>query len=214
MPVKNEDFYFSFEAMTLYIVIFTTLISILALGNHKLMEQLIFNPYVTRVRNEWFRFFSCALLHADYIHLGVNMFVLYSFGQAVEYYYDYAFGSKGTLMFILLYVSSVIAANISTYMKHQHNPAYNSLGASGAVSAIVFTSILFNPFDKVYLYGFIGLPGIVIGVAYLIYSYYMSQRASGDNINHEAHFYGSIHGIVFTIAFKPEIGKRFLEQLF
>jgi membrane associated rhomboid family serine protease len=89
---------------------------------------------------------------------------------------------------------------------------YRSLGASGAVSAVVFTTILFNPYSKIYLYGIIGLPGIVMGIAYLIYSYYMSKR-EGEHINHEAHFYGAVYGMLFTIAFKPALFLFFIRQL-
>ncbi|MFA7380998.1 MAG: rhomboid family intramembrane serine protease [Bacteroidia bacterium] len=200
--------------MTLIIVLITTAVSLLAFRNHRLMDQLIFNPFVTRVRKEWYRFLSCGLLHADFFHLLVNMYVLYSFGQMVESYYGAVFGGKGTFMFVFLYLSSIAAANISTYKKYNTVPSYNALGASGGVSAIVFTAILFDPFQMVMIFPIpIHFPLVLFGVGYLIYSYYMSNRSGSDNINHEAHFYGSLHGIIFTIAFKPEVGKAFISQV-
>lgn len=202
------------HTMTKIIVALTVIVSLIGFTNHRLNSQLIFNPYVTRVRKEWYRFFSCSLLHADFLHLGVNMWVLFSFGQSLEYYYAAYFSSKASFMFILLYVSSVVAANISTYIKHNNNPSYNSLGASGGVSAIVFASILFDPLTKIILFPIpFPIPLIVFGIGYLIYSWWMGKRSTGDNINHEAHFYGSVQGIVFTLVFKPEIGRDFLVHL-
>ena len=114
-------------------------------------------------------------------------------------------------MFLLLYLSSIGAANASSYYKNMNNPGYNSLGASGAVSAIVFASILFQPVAPIYLYGLIKIPGILAGVLYLIYSQYAAKRG-GDNVNHEAHFYGAIYGVVFTLVFKPTVLAYFLSQ--
>lgn len=142
------------------------------------------------------------------------MFVLYSFGQAVEYYYSKIFGSNSWIIYLLLYFTSIFAANVATYFKYQNDSGYRSLGASGAVSAVVFTSILFNPYAKIYLYGIVGLPGIILGLAYLVYSYYMSRKDNADNINHDAHWQGAVYGILFTIALKPKVFVLFLNQLF
>jgi membrane associated rhomboid family serine protease len=199
-------------SITLAIIIITAAISLIGFSNTTFSLKLIFTPYRTIHFNEWWRIVSCGLLHADFFHLFINMFVLYSFGQAVEYYYHFAFGNVSGAMFVLLYISSIAAANVSTLLKHQNSLNYKSLGASGAVSAIVFTSILFNPYAKIYLYGIIGLPGILLGIAYLIYSYYMSKRGD-DNINHEAHFYGAVYGMLFTVVFKPVLFLHFIKQL-
>ncbi len=201
--------------MTLYIIIITVAISLLAFSQPRLMSALIFDPIAIKHKKEYYRFVTCGLLHADFFHLFVNMFVLYSFGQAVEYYYGKIFGQHSELVYLTLYITSIFAANISTYYKQQHNPLYRSLGASGAVSAVVFTSILFAPFNKIYLYGIIGLPGIVLGGLYLGYSYYMSKREeTADNINHDAHWQGAVYGILFTIVLKPKVISIFLGQLF
>jgi membrane associated rhomboid family serine protease len=198
--------------ITFYILIITVGVSLLAFNNHTIMSRLLFNAYSIKYNKEWWRMFSCALLHGDFWHLFINMFVLFSFGQAVEIYYQFAFGSRADILFVLLYTSSVAAANLLSYYKYQNNSHYNSVGASGAVSAIVFVSILFDPYRKIYLWGILGIPGILLGIAYLAYSYYMSKKQS-DHINHEAHFYGAIYGMLFTIVFKPEIFKSFLMKL-
>jgi membrane associated rhomboid family serine protease len=200
--------------MTLYIIIITCLISLIAFSQPKVMDALIFDPSRIQSKKEYYRFVTCGLLHGDYFHLFVNMFVLYSFGQAVEYYYGKVFGETSGILFLVLYITSIFAANVSTYFKHRNHPSYKALGASGAVSAIVFTSILFAPFTKIYLYGIIGLPGILLGGLYLVYSYYMSHKDAADNINHDAHWQGAVYGILFTIALKPVVIQIFLNQLF
>lgn len=197
--------------ITLSIVVITTIISIQAFNQNSFLQKLILNPYSIHNNREWHRFLSSGFIHADWIHLLLNMFVLFSFGSVVEKYYAYFFGSAGTYLFVLLYLSSIVAANASSYYANKNNPGYNSLGASGAVSAVVFASILFQPTAKIYLYGLIGIPGYIAGIAYLVYSQYASKR-SGDNINHEAHFYGAVYGVVFTLVFKPSIFKFFLNQ--
>ncbi|MBW7844189.1 MAG: rhomboid family intramembrane serine protease [Bacteroidia bacterium] len=198
--------------MTIYIIIITSIVSIVCFYNNAVYRQLILNPYLVKEKKEWYRLFSSGLMHADFLHLFVNMFVLYSFGNVVEFYYQIVFGDVSKWIFILLYITSIAAANFSTQYKYQNSSYYNSLGASGAVSAVVFTSILFDPFNKIYLYGLIGIPGIILGILYLGYSYYMSKRNS-DNTNHEAHFYGAVYGVLFTLVLKPKVFLFFIEQL-
>lgn len=198
--------------MTLYIVIITSLVSILAFQSTEVFNKFIFSPYRVNHFKEWYRFITCGIIHADWIHLIINMLVLYSFGGAVEYYYSMVFEDKDWYCFLLLYIGGVAISVLPTYIKQKNNSLYNALGASGAVSAIVFTSILFNPLAKIYLYGIIGVPGIVLGIIYLIYSYYMSKRQS-DNINHDAHMWGAIYGLAFTLLLKPSLAKHFILQL-
>jgi membrane associated rhomboid family serine protease len=199
--------------MTLYIIIITTIISLVAFSKPQFMDALIFDPARIQSQKQYYRFITCGFLHGDFFHLFVNMFVLYSFGQAVEYYYGKIFGDASEIVYLVLYITSIFAANVSTYYKHRNHSSYRALGASGAVSAVVFTSILFAPFAKIYLYGIIGLPGIILGLLYLGYSYYMSRRDSSDNINHDAHWQGAVYGILFTIVLKPVVIRIFLDQL-
>lgn len=195
--------------MTLYIIVITAIISIAAFYKPELMDRLMFEPYMVKHHKQWYRYITCGFIHADLVHLAVNMYTLYLFGEAIEFYYGAAFGKNAWLMYALLYLTSIFAANVSTYMKYQDVPSYRSLGASGATSAIVFTAILFEPVNlRIW-----GLPGFLVGIGYLAYSYY-AGRKGGDNINHEAHFYGAIYGILFTIVLKPEVAQMFYYQLF
>jgi membrane associated rhomboid family serine protease len=198
--------------MTLYIVIITVIISLLTFSNQQIMGKLIFNPYLVLHRNEWYRFISSGFIHADWVHLLVNMFVFYSFGEAVEKYYGAVFPENATLYFLMLYLGALIISIAPSYAKHKNDFNYNALGASGAVSAVLFAAIVFNPLSPVYLYGFLKLPGIVVAVLYLIYEYQMGKKG-GDNINHDAHLWGAIFGVVFTFGLKPSLVVNFFENL-
>ena len=198
--------------MTTFFIIITIIVSAIAFQNHTLYRKLIFNPYTINSQKQWYRFFSSGLIHADLIHLAINMLVLYSFGGIVEYYYLDAFGERAGLYFFILYVSSLMMSLIPTYNSHKLNPSYNGLGASGAVSAVVFSLILFNPMHRLCLYGFICLPGIIFGALYLVYCIYMGKRG-GDNINHSAHMWGAIYGFSFTFLLKPALLMDFFEKL-
>lgn len=190
----------------------TILISILAFNRRDLLDRMIFNPYRVDANGEWYRFISSGMIHSDWIHLLINMFVLLSFGPIVEGYFDYTFGERSTVYYLLLYFGGMMTAILPTYKKHRTNPAYNALGASGAVSGIVFSFILFNPLEKLCLYGILCLPGILFGVAYLFYCYYMDKRAK-DNINHDAHLWGAVYGMAFTVILKPALLLHFFDQL-
>jgi membrane associated rhomboid family serine protease len=200
--------------MTLIILIITGLISFAAFSQPAIIDRFVFQPYAIKHHREWYRYITSGLLHADFMHLFVNMFVFYSFGQAVEYYYKGIFGNMGSWMYVLLYVTSIFAANVSTYFKEQNNPTYRSLGASGAVSAVVFASILFNPYQPLVLMFAIEMPAILYGVLYLGYSYYMSKKDFGDNVHHEAHLQGALYGMLFTVVMKPQVLGGFIDKLF
>lgn len=150
------------------------------------------------------------------IHLIFNMYVLYEFGRIVESLFTRAFGELGTMLFVVMYVSGLIVASIPSYFKHQHHPGYASLGASGAVSGIVFALIFFAPLQLFYLFFFLPIPAILFGVGYLWYSHYM-DRQQRDNIGHDAHFWGAVYGFVFTAVcaavLRPALLQSFLSQL-
>ncbi|MFN4083420.1 MAG: rhomboid family intramembrane serine protease [Bacteroidia bacterium] len=198
--------------MTLYIVIITCILSIVAFSRTDIMERLILHPYSVQHKNEWYRMVTSGFLHADWLHLLINMFVLFSFGGVVNTYYGYVFVSSGNIHFVIMYITSIFAANVHSLYKYKDAYQYKSLGASGAVSAVVFASILFQPLAKIYLYGIIGIPGIVAGILYLVYSNYAAKKQN-DNINHDAHFYGAVYGIAYTIVFKPAVIKIFMNRL-
>lgn len=203
--------------MTVIIVIFTAIISILAFSRPELMNKFQFNPYQVYHRKQYYRLLTHGLLHADWIHLFINMLVLFSFGTAVEQYFQ-RLEARGMLMFptlayLLLYVGAIIISSLTTLKKHKDNHWYNSVGASGGVSAVIFTSIFFAPWQNLLLYAIIPIPGILFGILYLVYSNYMSKKGS-DNINHDAHFIGALFGLIFPLFINIGLLGTFLEQLF
>lgn len=198
--------------LSLLIVILTSITSFIALQNQEIQRKLLFSPYQAHHLREYYRFLSGGFIHANFIHLLINMIVLWSFGGVVESYYQSMFPELGQLFFIVLYILGIVLSDIPTYLKHKNNIHYASLGASGAVSAVVFASILFQPWAKIYIWGVIGIPGIVLGVAYLIYSVVKSKEGS-DLVNHDAHLWGAIFGVVFTIVLEPSTAMHFVDQL-
>jgi membrane associated rhomboid family serine protease len=151
------------------------------------------------------------MIHADWMHLLINMFVLYSFGNFVEQAFRELFEERATLYFLILYFGGMAASVIPTYEKNKNKSEYNALGASGAVSAVVFTFILFRPLERLCLYGLLCLPGIIFGAGYLVYCYYASKKG-GDNINHDAHLWGALFGFALPIILKPALFFSFINQ--
>jgi len=163
------------------------------------MDDLIFYPPAVSKRNQWYRFFSCGLIHADWGHLIFNMLALYLFGRNVEAYFTQIFGDTGKLIYLLMYITALAVSVLPTYFRHKDDYHYRSLGASGAVSAVVFASILFDPITGIGLFFIpIYIAGFIFGFIYLLISNYLDKRGQG-NINHSAHIYGALYGIAFTI---------------
>ncbi len=203
--------------MTILLIVITSAISILAFNRRDIFDKLQLNPYAVYHKKEWYRIISHGFIHADWVHLFINMFVLFSFGSAVENIFK-QLATEGiikspVLSFVILYFTSMIFATVTSIKNHKDDPGYNSVGASGAVSAIVFTSIFFQPLAKLYFYAVIPIPGIVFGILYLAYSQYMSKR-NNDNINHDAHFIGAVFGFLFPLILEPKLINVFLGQLF
>lgn len=199
--------------ITIIIIIITVLTSVVAFGNPETFYRLKFNAYLVHHNRQWHRLFSYALLHVDWMHLFVNMFVLWSFGTAVEAGYAQHFGPRSHTYFLLLYVGGVIFSTLPAYGKHKNNDYYNAVGASGAVSAVLFSSIIMNPdIGVVFIFFPVPIPGYVFGVLYLVYSAYMAKRAN-DNIGHDAHFWGAVFGLVFTIALNPDFVSVFFNTI-
>jgi membrane associated rhomboid family serine protease len=199
--------------LTLAIIGITAVTSIIAFSNRELFDRMKFNPFSVLHSNQYWRFFTYGLLHADWIHLFVNMWVLWIFGDVVEQYYREYLGVKWAMMYILLYVGGIMLSVLPSFGKHKNNPGYSSVGASGAVSSVLFASILFVPTGKIYLFLIpIGIPAFIFGVLYLVYSWYAAKRGRG-NIGHDAHFWGAVFGVVFTIAAKPQVAIDFWSQI-
>ncbi len=181
------------------------------------MARYRFNAFMIHKRRQWYRFFSHALLHADWMHLIINMFVLYSFGNSTQELFtgrlsEIGLGSYGPIAYLGLYISSIFVSSLSTYFKYKNNPNYNAVGASGAVSAILFAHVFFLPFQKIYLYGILPLSSILFAVLYVAYSVWSSRNAS-DNVNHEAHLWGGLYGVLYCIVVCPGSLSYFLNQL-
>jgi membrane associated rhomboid family serine protease len=187
-------------SITLIIIIVTVIISFLAMKNNSLMDKLIFHPYsIAHDPGQWYRAITCGFIHADFMHLAFNMFSFYMFGDMVEKYFEIIFGQAGSFFYLLLYFSSLAVCIIPTYLKNQKKYNYYSLGASGAVSAIVFVGIFLQPTMQI---GFFIvppiIPGFLFGPMYLALTVYLSKKGPGS-INHSAHLWGSIYGLIFLI---------------
>ena len=188
--------------ITLIIIIITVLVSIAAFSNDKIYNDLIFYPPAVTHKKQWYRFFTCGFIHADYGHLALNMYAFYIFGQHVEGSFQDIFYEKGKILYLLMYVTSLFFCLLPTYSQHKEDSHYRSLGASGAVSAVIFAYILLDPLQKIgliFLPPQLGLPGFVFGLLYLVISSYLDKRGGG-NINHSAHIWGALYGVVFLIA--------------
>tara|TARA_B100001778_G_scaffold325390_1_gene320847 strand:+ start:861 stop:1460 length:600 start_codon:yes stop_codon:yes gene_type:complete len=192
----------------------TALVSYKAFQDSSLKWRFMFNAYEIKRKKEWYRFFSHGLIHADWVHLGLNIYVLYLFGGKVEHEFIKEFGMvRGIVNYLLLYVGGLAVSSFYSYAKHQDNPNYNALGASGAVSAVVFASIALFPMDKlgIILIPFY-IPGVIFGALYLLYSNYMAKKQM-DNIGHDAHFWGALFGFVITFVFNPDLLSSFVNQI-
>lgn len=196
--------------MITYILIgITLLISFNCFSNRNLFLKLAFVPYRAVKNHEWYRLVTHGFVHADSMHLLVNMFTFWSFGTYIEKYFNYM--GMGSMAYLGLYFGGMIVASLFDVVKQYNNPHFISVGASGAVSAILFSSILFNPWGKILLFAILPIPGILFGVLYLVYCQYMAKKG-GDNINHNAHFYGAVFGFVYPILLNPMLLKGFLSH--
>jgi len=186
----------------------TVAISAYAWSNQQLLNNWILDPYqMNRRGGQWYRFLTSGFLHADWGHLLFNMITFYSFGGLALAAFSGVLGSQyGLLAFLALYLGGIIVSDLPTYFRHRHDPGYRSLGASGGVSSVLFAGILFQPTGSIGMMFLPGLeiPGFIWGGLYLLYSYYMGRRR-GDNINHDAHFYGAAYGVVLTAVLLPGI---------
>ena len=197
----------------LIILLITVGTSLWALSDQRVMGLLINSPVLIVQQRQWYRVFSHALIHADYWHLGINMFVFHWTSQNVLRSFEKAFPGMGTVIFLLLYAGGVAFAVLPSVRKHKDNEHYFSLGASGAVAAILLSYILFNPDKDIYLYGILGIPAWFAGIAYLGYEYWMDKRKKRDRVAHDAHFWGALFGVGFTLLVKPDQLGKFFEAL-
>jgi membrane associated rhomboid family serine protease len=202
--------------MTYILIAFTALISITAFRNQEWFSKLQFNAYQVYHRKEVYRLLTHGFLHANWTHLLVNMLVLFFFGPIVEQILrqilSEAMQGLSMLIFMFFYFAAIIVATLVSLYKNKDNVWYNSVGASGAVSAVIFFYIFFNPWEKIYFYGILPVPGIIMGVLYLIYGHYMSRKGT-DNVNHDAHIVGALFGFIFPLFINYHLISVFVNKL-
>lgn len=202
--------------MTFILIFLTVIVSISAFNNRKLFDRLALVPYRVVHRREWYRVITYGFVHGDYMHLIVNMLVLLSFGQFLERLfksYEHAGTiSNGYLSYGLLYLGGLFVSVLPDLIRRRNDPGYAAIGASGAVSAVIFASIFFNPWSKIYFFGILPIPGIIFGVLYVGYEHYLSRR-QGDHINHRAHIFGALFGLIYPVLMEPSLWNVFFEKL-
>lgn len=188
------------------IFVFTIVTSLYAFYDKSLYGKFMLHPYSVSKGNKVYTVITSGLIHADWMHLFFNMFTFNAFAFRLEQ-------EMGSWQFALLYFLGLILSDIPTIFKYKDSFNYNSLGASGAISAVVFGYILFYPMSKLYIMFIpIGIPAIIFGILYLIYCAYAS-RNSRDGINHDAHFFGALTGLIITIILVPGILQNFFTAL-
>ncbi|MCO5248271.1 MAG: rhomboid family intramembrane serine protease [Chitinophagales bacterium] len=200
--------------LTFIIIGITALVSIQAFSNGQLFSKFVFAPnYISRTK-EWHRFFTYGLLHGDWMHLLFNMFAFYSFGQAVESAYKNLYPGSGSFLYLFLYISALPISSLVDYFQHKNNPNYMAVGASGAVSAVIFSSVLIYPTGGILIFPIpFSIPAYIFGPLFLGFSAYMSKDPN-SRIGHAAHFYGAVYGLVFTIITIPGIVTHFIQEVF
>ena len=199
--------------ITVTLIIIIALISIISFSQPTILSRFQFSAFQVYHRGQYYRLVSHAFVHANWEHLIVNMIVLFSFGLIVEKYFEMYFGSAGQNYYLVLFFGSIIFSSLWSLFNEKNNYYYNAVGASGAVSAVLFTAIFFDPWSNIYFFGILPIPGIVFGGLYLYYSYYMSRK-NLDNIGHDAHFLGALFGFCLPVIIRPSLFMDFLDQLF
>mgnify|MGYP006165965401 FL=1 len=194
--------------ITLLLIAATCVVSLIALRTPSLLMRLILWPPAIDRHRQYDRLVAYGFIHADIWHLFFNMFTLFFFGRQIE---GWMAAQKGPWVFPLFYFSALVVSILPTYLKHQKDPNYRSLGASGAVSAVLFAFILLAPWATIGVF-FIPMPAIVFAVLYIAYSIWMDKRG-GDNINHGAHLAGAAYGVLFLVVMDAGVIGHFLEEL-
>lgn len=186
-------------SLTIIIIAITVIVSILAFGNQKIKNDLIFYPALIAEENQYYRFLTYGFIHADIMHLIFNMYALYLFGGATEAGFERIFGESAAAFYLILYFLSLIVCVMPDFLKYRDQPHYRSLGASGAVSAVVFAYILFNPLQGIgLLFIPVFIPGFLFGILFLVISYFLGKN-SKSVVNHSAHIWGALFGLIFLI---------------
>ena len=202
-------------SLTVILVVVTVITTFVGFNRPDLMDKWLFNPYLIYHKKQYYRFFTGAFIHDrnNIFHLFFNMFVLYQFGRNVELFFRADHPQMGWLYFLLLYFGGIFFSSLRDFEKYKNNPNYNALGASGAVSAVLFAHILIFPTTSLYLMFIpIPIPSFVFGALYLWLEHYLDKRG-GDRVAHGAHIYGALFGIVFTMFTNFGLLPRFFSQI-
>lgn len=195
--------------INLLLVAITVIVSWVAFNNRKLADRLVLWPPAIDRHRQYDRLLTYGFIHADIGHLAFNMITLFFFGGRIEAEMMRQTGSF--LTYPLFYLAALAVSILPSYLKNQKNPNYLSLGASGAVSAVLFAFILLSPWTII-LVMFIPAPAILYAVFYVGYSIWMDRKGS-DNVNHSAHLAGAAFGVMFMLFMEPQVLHTFLEQL-
>jgi membrane associated rhomboid family serine protease len=199
--------------INLLLIAVTVGVSVWALIKPNIFNRLSFNAYAVAYQRQWYRIFTYGFIHANWIHLFINMFVLWTFGELLEDAYVYLFDDKGHYMYLLLYLSSIMISTMFDLKKYKEDYNYHAVGASGATSAVVFAGILLFPMQSIYIFFIpIGVPAFIFAIVFLIYSMYMAKK-NVDNIGHAAHFYGAVYGFLFALMFNYKLIISFFDQI-
>ena len=197
-------------SLTLVIVAVTVLVSWRAFNDHNLLERLILWPPAVERGRQYDRLLTYGFVHADWMHLLFNMITLWSFGTAVERAFSQMITPAG---YVLFYLSAIVVSILPTYISHRRDPNYRSLGASGGVSAVLFSFILFDPWSTLIIFPIpLPIPAFLFAVLYVGYSIWMDRRGR-DNVNHSAHLWGAAYGVLFTVLLEPRILGHFVQTL-
>jgi membrane associated rhomboid family serine protease len=200
--------------------------SLICFSDRNKMNKYLFHPYSIYHHKEHYRFLTHAFIHGDAMHLLFNCLALYTFGLGLEEHllpnlYRKSFADEpdyklGKILYLVLYTGGIYAASITEYVRNKNNPSYSSLGASGAISAVIFCYIVLAPKNTIGLF-FIPMPGWIAGILLLALSFILIRRKKAgtynDNISHEAHFWGALFGIIFIVILKPSSLSHFLHQV-
>jgi membrane associated rhomboid family serine protease len=190
--------------LSLIFIIITVAVSLIAFSNDKLLQDLMLWPARMHSPAQYYRFLTCGFVHADYMHLAFNMITFYFFGEVLE-------REIGPERFGILYLTGIVVASIPSYFKKRHVPGYASLGASGGVASVLFATIYLNPWNEIMVF-FIWMPSIVFAVVYLAYTAYLARKGYG-RVNHDAHLWGALFGLLCMLIIDPSHGQYFVEQL-
>ncbi len=200
-------------SITLLLIIVCVIASFAAWNKPSLRQKWIHNPYYAHRNKEYFRLLTSGFIHADYMHLFFNMYAFYLFGGVVEAWFAHIFGAKAIMAFLGLFLGGVVVANLPDFVKYKNNVSFNSLGASGGVSAIVFCAVILQPLMKLTIFPIpLPMPAYIFALVYVAYSIYMEKRQM-DNVNHMAHLWGGLFGVLFTVLAAPNTLNNFVSEI-